>query len=249
MPRATVTAFLSGFSRRQALRTIELPGGFAALDDAYPLSYADNQVFIDGPTDPAGLPGLVDRALAPLPHRMVTVLDEDMGEACAPYLTAAGYVHNIYVVMLHEAPVPPAAPTAAPAPLSDFRTALARRWRGFVPDAGEEVIRQLVDRRENRRRGADVVHFVTARTAAGEPAAWADVYADPAAGVAQIEDLVTAEEHLGRGHGTAVLHSALHLAADCPTRFLIADSDDWPRHWYARQGFTVIGRMHHFERV
>jgi hypothetical protein len=42
----------------------------------------------------------------------------------------------------------------------------------------------------------------------------------------------------------------LRLAADKDfgTRFLTADATDWPRHWYERRGFSVIGHSHCFER-
>ncbi|MFD3654638.1 GNAT family N-acetyltransferase [Streptomyces sp. NPDC058620] len=114
----------------------------------------------------------------------------------------------------------------------------------------EEVVRHLVDRREARRRGADIVRFIGARTEEGEVASWTDLYMDPAAGIAQIEDLVTSEAHLRRGHAEAVLTTALRQAVDgdCGTRFLTADATDWPRHWYERRGFSGIGHFHCFER-
>lgn len=113
------------------------------------------------------------------------------------------------------------------------------------------MLRHLVERREARRRGAEVVRFVGARTREGEVASWADLYADPASGTARIEDLLTSEAHLKRGYGDGVLAAALRLAADddCGTRFLTADAADWPRQWYQRRGFSVIGRTHCFGRV
>ncbi|MET9674794.1 GNAT family N-acetyltransferase [Streptomyces sp. NPDC006482] len=74
---------------------------------------------------------------------------------------------------------------------------------------------------------------------------------DPATGTAQIEDLITSEAHLRRGHADAVLATALRTAAaeGCGFRFLTADAADWPRHWYERRGFSVIGRSHCFERA
>ncbi|MFC7585751.1 GNAT family N-acetyltransferase [Nonomuraea antimicrobica] len=121
---------------------------------------------------------------------------------------------------------------------------------GLLPDVDDEVIRHLVDRREARRRGADIVQFLGARTEEGEVASWADLYLDPATGTAQIEDLITSEAHLRRGYADAVLTTALRLAADkdCGTRFLTADAADWPRHWYERRGFSVVGHSHCFER-
>ena len=47
----------------------------------------------------------------------------------------------------------------------------------------------------------------------------------------------------GRGHADAVLARALNLAAEagCDLVALEAAADDWPRHWYGRRGFEVIG--------
>ncbi|MEV7540913.1 GNAT family N-acetyltransferase [Streptomyces sp. NPDC089915] len=244
-----INTFLSAFARRRAGRTVEVPGGFAALDDEFALSHSNNHLVIDGATDPAALPALADRALGHLDHRLITVLDEELGEACAEPLLRAGYTRSTYLVMLHGGPVP-AGGGAGEVDLEDLRVPLARRWRGYLPDAGEEVIRQLVDRREAGRRGADEVRFIGARTPEGEVASWADLYLDRATGTAQIEDLITSELHLGRGYADAVLATALRHAADarCGTRFLTADAEDWPRHWYERRGFSVIGRHLGFER-
>lgn len=244
-----INTFLSSFARRRAGRTVEVPGGFAALDDEFALSHSNNHLFIDGATDPEALPALADRALGHMDHRLITVLDEELGEACAEPLLRAGYTRSTYLVMLHGGPVP-AGGGAGEVDLEDLRVPLARRWRGYLPDAGAEVIRQLVDRREAGRRGADEVRFIGARTPEGEVASWADLYLDQATGTAQIEDLITSELHLGRGYADAVLATALRHAADahCGTRFLTADAEDWPRHWYERRGFTVIGRHLGFER-
>ncbi|MFF4579469.1 GNAT family N-acetyltransferase [Streptomyces sp. NPDC001389] len=245
-----ITTFLTAFARRKAARTVDFPGGFAALDDTFPLSYGNNHAVVDGAVDPGALPALADEVLGHLHHRLLTVLDDEAGKACAEPLLRAGYTHSVYLVMLHTGPVP-ADGGAQEVDLDALRVPLARRWRGFLPDAGEEVIRQLVDRRETCRRGADTVQFIGARTPDGEVASWADLYLDPATGTAQIEDLVTSELHLGRGYADAVLASALRRAADahCAIRFLTAHAADWPRHWYERRGFSVIGRCHGFERT
>lgn len=244
-----ISAFLSAFARRQAARTVEVPGGFAAYDDAFAHSRANNQVVIDAAVDPGTVPAIAEEALRHLPHRLVSFFDDETGTACAEPLLRAGYTHSTYVVMLHTGSVPAGGP-AQEVDLEALRIPLTRRWRGFLPDAGEEVLRHLVDRREARRRGAGVVHFIGARTEEGEVASWADLYLDPSTGIAQIEDLVTSEAHLKRGYADAVLSTALNMAVerDCDIRFLTADAMDWPRHWYERRGFSVVGRMHSFER-
>ncbi|MEU7601835.1 GNAT family N-acetyltransferase [Streptomyces sp. NPDC041003] len=251
--RQRIDTFLSAFARRQAARSVDLPGGFAVYDDAFAHSRANNQVVIDAPAvdiDPEAVPALVEEALGYLPHRLISVLDDEAGTACAEPLIRAGYTHSTYLVMLHTGPVPVGGGPAGEVDLEALRAPLTRRWRGFLPTVGDEVLRHLVDRREVRHRGADGVHFIGARTTEGEVASWADLYLDPATGTAQIEDLMTSEAHLRHGYADAVLSTALRLAADqgCGTRFLTADATDWPRHWYERRGFSVIGRSHCFER-
>ncbi|MFF1560741.1 GNAT family N-acetyltransferase [Streptomyces sp. NPDC058279] len=246
-------SFMAAFARRAAARTVDVPGGFAAYDDAFAHSRADNQVVIDAAVDGAvhaeSLTAIADEALGHLPHRLISVLDDTVATACAEPLSRAGYTHSTYLVMLHTGPVPAAGP-AQEVDLDALRVPLARRWRGFLPEADDEVVRQLVERREARRRGAEIVRFIGARTQEGEVASWADLYADPATGTAQIENLITSEAHLRRGYADAVLATALRQAADsaCGTRFLLADAADWPHQWYERRGFTVIGRSHCFER-
>lgn len=241
--------FLSTFARRQAARTRDLPGGFAVYNDAFAHSWADNQVVIDGPVAPEGLAALADEVLGHLPHSLISVLDDEVGAACAKPLLRAGYSHSTYLVMLHTAP-PPTDGAAEEVDLDTIRPLLTHHWRSVLPEVDDAVVRDLVDRRDARRRGADIVQFLGSRTPEGGLASWADLYLDPASGTAQIEDLVTAEPHRGRGHASAALDTALSRAANagCTTRFLTADASDWPRHWYERKGFTPIGRIHCFAR-
>ncbi|MFF5975962.1 GNAT family N-acetyltransferase [Streptomyces sp. NPDC012769] len=241
--------FLSAFTRRQAERTVEIPGGFAALNDTYALSRADNQVLVDGPTDPEALPERVEEVLAHLPHRAVNVLDPVTAEACAGPLARAGYTRTAVVLMLHTGPLPELG-GAREVDLPALRGPLAESWRRFLPGVGDEVVHALVERRVVRRRGAADVRFLASHDEWGEVASWADLYMDPAVGVAQIEDLVTAESHLGQGHAGVVLDTALRTAADagCTTRFLTAFADDWPRRWYERRGFVSVGSVDCFER-
>ncbi|MBC9712865.1 GNAT family N-acetyltransferase [Streptomyces sp. TRM66268-LWL] len=244
-----VDAFLSGFARRQAERIVELPGGFAVLDETFGHSRMNNQIYIDAPVAPEALPAVADEVLGHLPHRLITVLDDAIAEACAEELARAGYSRSAYLVMVHEGPVPPDGRAAERVDLDALRTPLTRLWRAALPDVEDEVVRHLVDRRAARRRGG-IVHFLAARTPEGEIASWADFYLDPERGIAQIEDLCTAPDQLRKGYADVVLGTALRLAADggCGTRFLTADAADWPRRWYERRGFSAVGRFSCFER-
>ncbi|MFD0573215.1 GNAT family N-acetyltransferase [Kitasatospora gansuensis] len=191
---------------------------------------------------------LADTALAHAAHRQLTVYDAESGAACVPLFEAAGYQHMTEVVLAHRGPTPAPAAPASPVELTELAAPYRARLWDWMPEVSEETVEQLIARREARLRGAPEVVFLGARTAAGSVAAWADLYRDPATGIAQIEDLVTALDHTGRGHGDTVLTTALHLAADYPLRFLVADAEDWPIQWYTRRGFTPIGECHSFTR-
>ncbi|MFE5591817.1 GNAT family N-acetyltransferase [Streptomyces sp. NPDC056549] len=248
LPR--VHRFLADFHRRQATRTVDFPGAVAVLHDAYPLSRGNNHVLVDGAVDPEALPGYTEEALGHLPYRYAYVLDETTAAACVAPMEKAGFRHATTLVMAHHGPVPEHG-GAREVDFDELRGPVTASWPRFAPDATPEHIRDLVERRTARRRGAEVVRFFAVHTPEGEVAAWADLYMDPAAGIAQIEDLVTVEAHLGQGYAGRVLDTALHeaAAAGCGTRFLTAFAGDWPHRWYARKGFRMIGTVARFERV
>lgn len=245
---ARVTAFRAAFARRQAAETVELPGAFAVRDPGFARSQEHNQLLVESPdADPAALPGLAERGLGPRRQYRITVLDEALGERATPVLAAAGYDRDTERVLARDtAGCALPAPAAHPVEPSKLRAAALRQQLAWTPD--EDLARQLTDRRTVRLRGAETVLFLAARTPDGEIAAWADLYLDRTAGLAQLEELVTAEQHRGRGHGDTLLATALALAATAgiPQLFLLADETDWPRHWYTRRGFTELGRNHSF---
>jgi hypothetical protein len=244
-----IAAFRASFARRQAAVLSETPGGVVVLDPEYAASREHNQLVIDGTPAFSGLPALADAVLGHLPHRQITVLDDAMGTACAPALTAVGYAHGTELVMTHSgAATVPGSPAQA-VTLAELRPALIRQLRRWMPDAEDAVVRQFADRRAARLRGAEQVRFLAVRDESGTIGSWADFYLDPSRGIAQIEDLVTADTHTRRGYAGIILATALQHAADCDLFFLIASPDDWPRTWYARRGFTAVGRSHVFTRT
>jgi hypothetical protein len=244
-----ITAFRMAFARRQAALLTEVPGGVVVLDPAYAASHEQNQLIIDGAPAPAELPALADAALGHLPYRRITVLDDAAGAACAPVLNGADYVHDTELVMTHRGGAEVPASFAEPVTVPELRPALIRQLCAWMPGAQDEVIYQLADRRTARLRGAGQVRFLAARDEDGAIASWADLYLDRAGGIAQIEDVMTADTRLRRGYADTVLATALYQAAGYGLVFLLADAGDWPRTWYARRGFTPVGRSHVFTRT
>jgi Acetyltransferase (GNAT) family len=242
------TDFLVSFARRQAAVVHEVPGGLVVLDPAYAASHEHNQLILNGAATPAALPALAETALGHLPYRRITILDDATGTACAPALAAAGFIHDVELVMTHPGDAPAPASPAEQVTAADMRPALIPRLCAWMPQAPDHVIYQLADRRSARLRGASQVRFLAVRDERGAIASWADLYLDPAQGIAQIEDVMTAEGRTRRGYAGIVLATALHQAAGCGLVFLLADANDWPRTWYARRGFTPAGRIHVFTR-
>ncbi|MEY9906710.1 N-acetylglutamate synthase-like GNAT family acetyltransferase [Catenulispora sp. MAP12-49] len=243
-----VTAFRAAFARRQAAELVELPGAFAVRDPEFPRSQEHNQLIVEAPdADPAALPGLAVQGLGPRRRYRINVLDEALGERATPVLAATGYERDTELVLARDTAgclLPE--PAARPVELADLRDPVFHQQFEWSPDEG--LARQLTERRSARLRGAETVLFLAARTPEGEIAAWCDLYLDPAAGLAQVEDLVTGAAHRGRGHGDTLLATGLALAAAAgiPQLFLIADASDWRREWYGRRGFTELGRTHSF---
>jgi N-acetylglutamate synthase-like GNAT family acetyltransferase len=241
--------FRISFARRQAAVLTEVPGGVAVGDPEYDASHEHNQLIIDRAPEPADLLELADAVLGHLPYRRITILDDATGTACAPALLAADYVHDIELVMTHSGVIEAPASFANVVTLQELRPALIRQLCAWMPQTADAVIYQLADRRAARLRGADQVRFLAVRDENGTVASWADLYLDQARGIAQIEDVMTAEGHTRRGYADTVVATALHQAAGYGLIFLLADADDWPRTWYARRGFTPLGRSHVFTRT
>jgi GNAT superfamily N-acetyltransferase len=62
---------------------------------------------------------------------------------------------------------------------------------------------------------------------------------------AAVESVLTDVAVRGRGYADALLARILTLAAEagCDLVVLEADAADWPRDWYARRGFRIVGSV------
>jgi GNAT superfamily N-acetyltransferase len=243
---ARALAFEELLARRRAQRLVPTEGGFAVLDDRYPVSYEHNQVYVTGQPAAAVILAEADRALAERRHRHVTVLDGELAGRLAPELLAAGYEKEAVVVMVLA--VPPARPEAAVrvervAP-EDLRPAVMRTWAGQYPDLPEDSRRQLFERVFATAAACELSsHVVRVR---GEVTSWCHLYRIGSVG--QVESVNTLPEWRRRGFAKATVLDAVAAAAACELVFLVALRDDWPRHLYQRLGFAVVGGYCAFTR-
>ena len=251
-----IADFRLSFARRQAAKLTEVPGGVAVRSPAFAESHEHNQLVFYRSPGPAEIPALAEKHLGDLPYRRVTLLDDPPWAAGMPAITKSGYQHATELIMTRACgrqaepgPWTAAGPPAEPVTLAELRPAVAAELRNWLPGVRDAVIDQLADCREARWAGAAEVLFLAARAADGTIASWADLYLDPAHGIAQFEDVATAEGQLRRGHADRVLDAALHHAAGYGLVFLLADLGFWPHTWYARRGFAPVGRSHVFTRA
>jgi GNAT superfamily N-acetyltransferase len=247
--------FMRAAVRRQAEQIIEMSYGFAVLDSRFPHSYDHNKLVLTAPVDPAEAVSDADRILggAGLAHRLISV-HGGIEQAWADVCVAAGYQHSAELIMVQTG-----APADRPADqriqvaavgVDGLRESGRREWREQLPDAGEDVIEQLVARRVTRLEAAPEVAFLAVRDGMGQIVSRADLYLDPADRVAQIEDVLTLSEHTGRGFARAIMAEGLRRAqaAGCDLVFVVADADDWPRQLYTRLGYRAVGDGHSFVR-
>ena len=150
----------------------------------------------------------------------------------------AGYTRERVLWMVHES-VTPRVESARDAVLlepHESRMARASYWRG-TPSA--PATQQLVDKIEVTAKATDLRIFGSMED--GKIVSVCDLYSDGR--TAQVEDVITLEEYRGRGHATSTVASAVRHARETghDLVFLIADSEDWPRHLYRALGFEGIG--------
>ena len=200
--------------------------GTAVRDSRVPLRHDSNYLFVERPAT-------VEETLAELRR-----LDLPIATIPGDELADAPQVSHRGLVMVHRGPVPePSAPATEVRreALEPIRRAQTLSYSWGSPAVADQLLaaKGLIAERLTARFFAAVED--------GEVAAAADLYLDPPD--AQIEDVLTAEAARGRGHGTAVVLTAVAeaYAAGAEFVFLVADANDWPKDWYARLGFEPIG--------
>jgi ribosomal protein S18 acetylase RimI-like enzyme len=206
------------------------PLGTAVRDRRVPLRHDSNYLLVERPATRDEIVQELRRLRLPV----ATVPDESLltDGADGPEIAHRG------VVMVHRGQVPAAPHAAVQVPrerLSRLRRAITRSY----PWGSPEVAAQLLEAKAFIEERLPTRFYAAEED--GEVVACADLYVDPPD--AQIEDVATSPRHRGRGHGAAVVLTALADARESGADFvfLVADADDWPRDWYARLGFEPIG--------
>lgn len=249
-----IARFRQDAYRRQAQRITESPYGFLVLDHEFAASFDHNRLILTDRVDAANaVDELFDQA--GVGHRLVGVDDDKLGESMTGLFVEAGYSHAVHLIM-HRIGNPDRISPAAGVDIVELSPGELvdrdrRTWRETLPEASDDVVRQLAERRATRTRAAEVVQFLGVRDATGHAIAHADLYMSPSSGVAQIEDVRTEPEHRNRGLARAIMTEAEHRAqlVGCGLIFLLAHADDWPWSLYHRLGYRTVGRSHEFLRT
>ena len=230
--------FDRALAQRRAAAVVPVRGGVAVLDPRFPASYEHNTLWIDAAADAATVTAEAARVLsgAHLSHRRAVLEDPVTASA----LASQGWcVQELRLMAWDHTTIAPRSSTVIPVAHESVSRLWERSWRRDLPDADDETVRQLVDREPLTDAVLRVVNLAVLDNH-GEPIASAQLRIDGA--TAAIEAVMTDPAHQRTGLAWMLVRHALAQAhtAGCDVIFLAAAADDWPRHWYARLGFTNV---------
>lgn len=247
-------AFARRHHERLADTIVDFRWGSAFLEENVPLRYGSHFLWVDGSPDDVTTDELVleaDRILggAGLQHRIVAIDDPVLARRLSPGFEAAGWRLTELVTMVLSDPATSTQKLtpgihAREAEYSETRNLLELLQQTYDPPRSAETIRTLVDYPAKLAVATGARFFVAESD--GVLAAICDLYIDGAE--AQIESVNTLPEYRNRGLGTAIMREAIQAAvAEGVTWIhLYAEAHDWPRQWYEKLGFSVVGSYNHF---
>jgi uncharacterized protein (DUF952 family)/ribosomal protein S18 acetylase RimI-like enzyme len=238
-------SFFASLPVRRAVGVGDVPGGVAVLDPDFPHSRDNNRLVLTEPVDAATVEAAAEEVAgnSGWPHQAAALMWTDAAGVAAD-LARRGWNTEELLLMARPAAGPTGA--AARAEVVDQREVhefWADSWRAQL--AGErqrdDAVAQLVGREHLNDRVVAVSDIVVRKD--GRVIAAGQLRVDGATAV--VDSVLTDPAARRRGHADAVLGRALELAADagCDLVVLEAAADDWPRHWYARRGFEVVGSV------
>jgi uncharacterized protein (DUF952 family)/GNAT superfamily N-acetyltransferase len=230
---------------RRAAEVREVPGGVAVVDPEYRWSRHDNRLLLTEPltADEVAAATTAVAADAGWPHRAAQLRWPGAGAVAAELARHRWDVGEL-LLMARPATAVPGGDGGEVVDQREVHDLWDRSWRrGKVapPEQLDEVVAQLVGR-EHRNDLVVAVTDVVVRED-GRVVAAGQLRVDGA--TAAVESVLTDDAARGRGFADAVLAKILSLAAEagCNLVVLEADADDWPREWYARRGFRIVGSV------
>jgi ribosomal protein S18 acetylase RimI-like enzyme len=223
------------------------PLGHGVLTRELPRRHDSNFLFLDRAQTATEAIAEADRILggAGRSHRVMVTFDDEVGERLRPDFDALGWRTQRHIFMVQRREPEKTADLSVVREVDQAalrpgrkRLILAEPWGD--PDLAEQILDSKILIGEH----ADTRFFGVA--VEGEIVAWTDLYLGP--DVAQVEDVATLEEHRGKGYATALVLRAVEEArqAGVGLVYLVADDEDWPKEWYRRLGFDVVGRIYKF---
>ena len=225
---------------RRAAVVRDVPGGVAVSDRRFAQSRDDNRLLLSSPVDADTVAQTAAAVAADegWAARAATLRWPGAGSV-AKELARRGWSADELVLMGRPAGRAPGGDRAEVVPQEDVHELWERSWRELLGPGRDDVVAQLVGR-EHRNDAVLAVTDVVVREG-GRVVAAGQLRVD--GGTAAVDSVLTDRAARGRGHAGAILARILTLAAEagCDLVVLEAAGDDWPRHWYARHRFEVLG--------
>lgn len=237
---------------RLVTRKVDFAYGTGLFTDEIPFKYDVNLLRVEGSPDVTAeqLAVEADRLMDDdvYEHRRVIVDDEELGAELVEGFAELGWEQTRYGWMAHVRP-PPRTARGTAYEMDNATHIMAKEIfnRREPFSARDDVVKQMA--RSDEMIAEAVLRRGFAMNHEGVVASICETYSDGTVG--QIEDVATLEEHRGKGLATEVVLTALESLqrANHELIFLVADADDWPKHFYDKLGFEEVGVTYQFIRL
>jgi uncharacterized protein (DUF952 family)/GNAT superfamily N-acetyltransferase len=237
-------SYVTSLPVRRAVGVGDVPGGIAVLDPDHAHSHDNNRLLLTDPVDADTVESAADEVAgnAGWPHRAAALMWPGAAGVAAE-LGRRGWNTEQLLLMARPAIPLPGGEAVEVVEQREVHEFWERSWRRDLPGGPqlERVVADLIGREHLNDRVVAVTDLVVREQ--GRVVASGQLRVDGA--TAAVDSVLTDPESRGRGHAGAILARALELAgaAGCDLVVLEAAADDWPRLWYARRGFEVVGSV------
>jgi len=237
-------AYVTSLPIRRAVGVGDVPGGVAVLDPDHVHSHDNNRLLLTDPVDADAVESAAEDVggNAGWPHRAAALLWPGAADVAAE-LGGRGWQTEELLLMARPAAPTPGGDRVESVDQREVHEFWERSWRRDLPAGPQQdrVIADLIGRERLNDQVVAVTDLVVREE--GRVVASGQLRVDGA--TAAVDSVLTDPDFRGRGFADAILARAVDLAADagCDLVVLEAAGDDWPRHWYVRRGFEVVGSV------